>query len=258
MQWWGKLAIAFAVVVGFVFSWITPSAHAADRRTVGLATKVVSPAQVENEPAAVGTLAHMNDELRTGANARLQVSFRDSTQLNLGENATVVVDRFVYDPDAGTGEVVLKTGVAALRMATGKISEMQNKKISVSAPFATLGIRGTEFWLGPIDGHYGVLLLTESKLDVRNDAGAVLIDKAGYGTDIHAELKGGWGPPSPPYRWDPGKVQRAVSQTDIGLFPPINPGILAPAVVPAIVIPALKNSEPRNLKSEPTHCVSKC
>ena len=69
-----------------------------------MATKVVSPAQVENEPAAVGTLAHMNDELRTGAKARLQVSFRDSTQLNLGENATVVVDRFVYDPDAGTGE----------------------------------------------------------------------------------------------------------------------------------------------------------
>jgi hypothetical protein len=110
----------------------------------------------------------------------------DSTQLNLGENATVVVDRFVYDPDAGTGEVVLKTGVAALRMATGKISEMQNKKIIVSAPFATVGVRGTDFWWGPIDGHFGVLLLSESKLDVRNKAGAVLIDKAEYGTDIHA------------------------------------------------------------------------
>ena len=190
MHWWIKLAIAIAVVVFCI--WL--DRHAADRRTVGMATKVVSPAQVEKEPAAVGTLAHMNDELRTGANARLQVSFRDSTQLNLGENATVVVDRFVYDPDAGTGEVVLKTGVAALRMATGKISEMQNKKITVSAPFATLGIRGTDFWWGPIDGHFGVLLLSESKLDVRNDAGAVLIDKAGYGTDIHA-IKGGGGDP---------------------------------------------------------------
>ena len=243
MHRWIKLAIAIAVVVSFAFGWITPSAHAADRRTVGMATKVVSPAQVENEPAAVGTLAHMNDELRTGANARLQVSFRDSTQLNLGENATVVVDRFVYDPDAGTGEVVLKTGVAALRMATGKISEMQNKKITVSAPFATLGIRGTEFWLGPIDGHYGVLLLSESKLEVRNDAGAVLIDKAGYGTDIHAELKGGYGRPSAPYRWDAAKVQRAVSQTNIPLFPPLNPGVLAPGVIPFIAIPQLQ-SEP--------------
>ena len=240
MYWGGKLAIAIAVATSFASN----GAHTADRRTVGMATKVVSPAQVEQEPAAVGTLAHMNDELNTGANARLQVSFRDSTQLNLGENATVVVDRFVYDPDAGTGEVVLKTGVAALRMATGKISEMANKKITVSAPFATLGIRGTVVWLGPIDGHFGVLLLSESKLDVRNDAGAVLIDKAGYGTDIHAELKGGWGPPSTPYRWDAAKVQRAVSQTNIPLFPPLNPGVLAPGVIPVIII--------QQLQSEPT------
>jgi FecR protein len=235
MYWWGNLAIAIAVATSFASN----GAHAADRRTVGMATKVVSPAQVEQEPAAVGTLAHMNDELRTGASARLQVSFRDSTQLNLGENATVVVDRFVYDPDAGTGEVVLKTGVAALRMATGKISEMQNKKIIVSAPFATVGIRGTDLWWGPIDGHFGVLLLSESRLDVRNKAGAVLIDKAEYGTDIHAIKGGGWGPPSPPYKWDPGKVHRAVSQTNIPLFPPINPGILAPGVIPLIVIPQL-------------------
>jgi ferric-dicitrate binding protein FerR (iron transport regulator) len=204
-----------------------------------MATKVVSPAQVENEPAAVGTLAHMNDQLRTGASARLQVSFRDSTELTLGENATVVVDRFVYDPDAGTGEVVLKTGVAALRMATGKISELHNKKITVTTPFATIGVRGTDFWWGPIDGHFGVLLLSESKVDVRNDAGAVLLDKAGYGTDID-QLKGGNGAPSRPYKWGPDKVQRALSQTDIA--PVFNPGMLSPGVVvPAIVIPLLQS-----------------
>jgi FecR protein len=242
MCWGGKLAIAIAVVIGFV----SIGAHAADRRTVGMATKVVSPAQVENETATVGTLAHMNDELHTGAKARLQVSFRDSTQLNLGENATVVVDRFVYDPDASTGEVVVKTGVAAFRMATGKINELKNKKITVSTPFATIGVRGTDFWWGPIDGKFGVLMLSESKVEVRNDAGAVLIDKAGYGTDIDP-MKGGNGAPSRPYRWSPEKVQQALSQTDIGLFPPINPGILAPGVIPLIVIPQLESEPPQSL-----------
>jgi hypothetical protein len=232
MHRWGKLAIAIAVGTGFLLSGPT-SGFAADGRTVGMATKVVSPAQVESEPAAVGTLAHMNDQLRTGAKARLQVSFRDSTQLNLGENATVVVDRFVYDPDAGTGEVVLKTGVAAFRMATGKISELKDKKITVSTPFATLGVRGTDFWWGPIDGHFGVLMLSESKLEVRNDEGAVLLDKAGYGTDIDP-MKGGNGAPSRPYKWGAGKVQRALNQTNVGL-PVINPGILAPGVIPIIL-----------------------
>ena len=250
MHWSIKLTIAIVVVVGFAFSWITPSARAADRLTVGMATNVVSPAQVEHEPAAIGTLAHMNDELHTGTKARLEVSFRDSTKLNLGENATVVVDRFVFDPDAGTGKVLLKTGVGAFRMATGKISELHNKDIKVSTPFATIGVRGTDFWWGPIDGHFGVLMLSQSRVEVSNEAGAVLLDKAGYGTDIDP-LKGGNGAPSPPYKWPPEKVQEALNQTNVGILPTINPGILAP-VVPAIIIPALV------LPSTTTKCMSHC
>ena len=243
MHRWIKLAIAIAVAGGFAFSGFSPSAYAADRRTVGMATKVVSPAQIESEAATVGTLAHMNDELRTGAKARLQVSFRDSSELTLGENAFVVVDRFVFDPDAGTGEALLKTGVGAFRLATGKISELRDKKITVSTPFATLGVRGTDFWWGPIGGRFGVLLLTESKLEVRNDAGAVLIDRAGYGTEIKP-MKGGYGAPSRPFKWGPGQVEQALSQTNIGLIPAINPGILAPGVIPLIVIPQLQSEPP--------------
>jgi hypothetical protein len=41
----------------------------------------------------------MNDQLLTGANARLQVTFRDGTVLTLGENAKVVVDRYVTIPN---------------------------------------------------------------------------------------------------------------------------------------------------------------
>lgn len=245
MHSWGRLAIAIAVVTGFVWSE-SISANAEDRRTVGMATKVVSPAQVNNEAAAVGTLAHMNDELRTGAKARLQVNFRDNSELTLGENARVVVDRFIFNPDEGTGEALLKTGVGAFRLATGKISELKEKKITVSTPYATLGVRGTDFWWGPIDGRFGVLLLSESKLEVRNDAGAVLIDKAGYGTDIDP-VKGGNGAPSRPYKWGPDKVARALSQTNITLFPPINPGILAPGVIPLIVIPQLQSEPPSPL-----------
>jgi hypothetical protein len=248
MHWWGKLAIAIAVATFFVSDGGIPLL-AADRLTVGMATSVVSPAQVENQPAAVGTLAHMNDELRTGQKARLQVSFRDSTQLTLGENARVVVDRFVFDPDAGTGEALIKTGVGAFRMATGKISEMQNKKISVSTPFATIGVRGTDFWWGPIDGRFGVLLLTESKVEVRNDAGSVLIDHAGYGTDIDA-MKGANGAPSRPYKWSPDKVARALSQTNVAMVPAVNPLILAPAVIiPVIVIHQLQSESPPRPRS---------
>src|SRR6185312_15271332 len=49
----------------------------------------------------VGAPVHLKDELRTGANARLQVTFLNETQLTLGEHASVVIDRYVYDPDSG-------------------------------------------------------------------------------------------------------------------------------------------------------------
>ena len=123
-----------------------------------MVNKVENPAQIGAETAIVGTPVHMNDELRTGPKARLEVTFRDGTTLTLGENAKVVIDRYVFNPDKSTGELVLSTGVGAFRLATGKISEMRKKNINVSTPVAALAIRGTDVWWGPIDGQFGVLL----------------------------------------------------------------------------------------------------
>ena len=46
----------------------------------------------------------MRDELRTGAEGRLKITFRDETVLTLGEKASVVIDRYVYDPDKGSAK----------------------------------------------------------------------------------------------------------------------------------------------------------
>ena len=53
---------------------------------------------------------------------------RDNTNLTLGENATVVVDRFVFDPDAGVGEAALNATKRAFRMVTGRISDMPKSR----------------------------------------------------------------------------------------------------------------------------------
>jgi hypothetical protein len=101
----------------------------------------------------------MNDRLRTGANSRLQVSFNDGSSLTLGENANVVIDRFVYNPKKSSADVVLNATQGAFRFAGGKIERMQHKNIVVNTPHAALAVRGTQFWAGPVKGKYGVLLL---------------------------------------------------------------------------------------------------
>ena len=70
---------------------------------VGAVSKVQGQAQIGASSAVVGTSVHMDDRLRTGANARLQITFNDDSSLTLGENANVVIDRFVYNPKKSYG-----------------------------------------------------------------------------------------------------------------------------------------------------------
>ena len=191
-----------------------------------MVTKVENQAQIGNETAAVGTLVHMNDALSTGAKAHLQVTFRDKTELTLGENASVVIDRYVFDPDAGVGEAALNATKGAFRFATGRLSEMPKKDINVSTPFAAMAVRGTDFWWGPIKGQSGVLLVSNSRLEVRKEdcregtdtdrrrcRCAVTLKQAEEGTYIDRRT----GCPGIPRQWTPGEVDAALSQTSFSL-----------------------------------------
>jgi hypothetical protein len=124
----------------------------------------------------------MNDRLRTGSDSRLQVTFRDNSVLTLGEKANVVVDRYVFDPEKSKGEILLKATQGAFRFAGGRLKQMSDRTV------AALAVRGTEFWAGPIDRQFGVLLL-HGKVAVSNRAGAVMLASPGMGTDI--ALQGG-------------------------------------------------------------------
>jgi hypothetical protein len=136
---------------------LTSEAALAD--SVGVVSKLLNQATVGGRAAAVGSPVQMDDELRTGAGARLQVTFHDQSQLTLGENARVVVDNFVYNPNKSSANVILNATQGAFRFAGGKIEQMHQKNIVVNTPNAALAVRGTHFWAGPIDGKYGVLLL---------------------------------------------------------------------------------------------------
>jgi hypothetical protein len=116
-------------------------------------------AQVDGAAAVAGMPIRMNDRLRTGRNARLQVIFRDNSELTLGENANVVIDRFVYNPSQSKGEVVLDATQGAFRFVGGKIGQVRQKNVIVNTPHAALAVRGTDFWAGSLKGKYGVLLL---------------------------------------------------------------------------------------------------
>ncbi|MFZ0396868.1 MAG: FecR family protein [Methyloceanibacter sp.] len=156
-------------------------------------------------PAKIGTPVHLRDELRTGPEGRLRVTFRDDTVLTLGEKASVVIDRYVYDPDRNVGETLIQTTKGAFLFASGRIKGLKQHNIAVSTPVADIGVRGTQFWGGPLE-KYGVVVL-EGEITVSNQAGKVTLSGAGQGTDIPSPLD----PPGEVKPWSPEKIARAVA-----------------------------------------------
>jgi hypothetical protein len=243
-----RAAFAFPAL-GLILVWLLliamPSSWAVAAPSIGLVTKVDGQAQIGGTAAAVGSMVHMNDALTTSAKSHLEVTFRDKTTLSLGENARVVIDKYVFNPEASTGELLLNSSAAAFRLTTGRLNEMQNRQIQVSTPGAALAVRGTDFWSGRIKDRQGVLLINDSKVEVAgNEQGAsgcarhtdepscnadtpglchwstkenicrgctVTLDKANEGTYVNRGEC-----PGPPSKWPPELVAQALAQTTVG------------------------------------------
>ena len=69
-------------------------------------------------------------------------------------------------------------------------------------------MRGTEFWGGPVDGEYSVLLLA-GEVNVRNQAGTVTLNKPGFATVIRSRLVA----PIRPSLWSADTIERALTRT---------------------------------------------
>ena len=155
---------------------------------------------------AVNASVILNETVTTGAAARLEVTFKDNTRLTLGENAKLTLDRYVFNPAAGRGTIRFKV-VGALRFLSGQVSKLARSEVSVTTPVATIGIRGTEFWGGPIDDQVLGVFLIEGAVRVSNAAGARILNRPGQGTNI---VRAG-AAPGPVTFWPQDKVNRAIA-----------------------------------------------
>jgi hypothetical protein len=210
-----RSVLALAAGLGLLLAvHLAGVAGAEGAEPVGRVNKVQNAAQVISASgpvsAVIGTEVRMKDELRTGPDARLQVTFRDNTVLTLGENARLIVDRYVYEPERGIGEAALNAAAGAFLFATGRMKSLKDKNILVSTPLATIGVRGTEFWGGPIDGQYGVFLI-EGEITVTSQGGSVTLSGGGQATDIPSPSD----PPGPASAWAAEKVARAVATVSL-------------------------------------------
>ena len=84
------------------------------------------------------------DVLQTAAEASLGVVFSDKTTLSLGAEGRLVIDEFVYDPQANVGGMNLNIVQGVFTFVSGEIAKVGPDTMMVTTPVATVGIRGTK------------------------------------------------------------------------------------------------------------------
>lgn len=109
---------------------------------IGVAAAVQNQVFGNAQPLSNGSSVFANERIRTGDASTAQLLFLDQTNLAVGPKSEVVLDRFVYDPNRGKGNVVVQTGRGVFRFVSGS---QDPTSYQIKTPAATIGIRGTMF-----------------------------------------------------------------------------------------------------------------
>jgi hypothetical protein len=200
----------FLRLIAFGFLLALPYGEAAAQETIGTVTRIQGEANGiiggTALPLSPNTSVFLDEVLSTGEAARLEVTFTDSTRLTLGENAKLTLGTYVFNPAAGRRTIKFAL-VGAIRFVSGKLSKGMLSRVSLTTPVANVGIRGTDFFAGPIDNQALGVLLIEGAVSVSNPAGQRLLNRPGQGTNIAAP----GAPPGPVTIWPQAKADRALA-----------------------------------------------
>jgi hypothetical protein len=154
--------------------------------------------------ATAGEQVTRGDTVSTAVDSRVALRFQDGTRLTLGERAEALIDYFVYNPIKKSGAAFIDVVKGAFRFTAGEMRDLNDKRIEVRTDQATLAADGSDFWGGRIDDVFEVLLIN-GRIEVRNDAGKVILQKKRMGSSVATSRT----PPDVPTAWGKDKVGQA-------------------------------------------------
>jgi ferric-dicitrate binding protein FerR (iron transport regulator) len=188
-------AVAFSAVA-FAAMLAQQSAAAP---TIGLASAVSN--QVSGttggapKPIRTGDAVFQDQTVQTAARSSAQLLFRDQTALTVGPASRVKLDRFVYDPNRRTGDIVINATKGAFRFVSGAARSSSYK---IRTPVASIAVRGTIFdTFIALEATVAVLVEGSITVCARGSRRCVPVSRPGEFAIVRAN-----GQVSGPHRWD--------------------------------------------------------
>jgi hypothetical protein len=160
------------------------AAHAADapKRTTppAMVEAVQMPAWVERGgarvPVAPGMVLQPDDNLRTGANARLLLKLAEGSSVKLGENARLSLAQVQVRKD-NVFAASLRVLEGAFRFTTDVLARARRREVAINVATVTAGIRGTDLW-GKAAADRDIVCLIEGRIEVTREGDpAVTMDQ---------------------------------------------------------------------------------
>lgn len=139
----------------------------------------------------------MGDRVNTGGVGEAQIRFKDQTKLVVGPNSSLLIDKFVFNPDKSAKAVSINALKGSFRFISGVSAK---SAYSISTPTATIGIRGTRFDVSIVNGVTNFALY---------EGGAKVCKKGGGCVELKGSCEVVSIPPSSPIKKLQGGVERA-------------------------------------------------
>src|SRR5689334_4553500 len=165
---------------------VAAAVEPARAQEVGTASAVNPAATANLRTISIGSSIEHKERIRTTSAGSVQLLFVDKTSMTIGPNSDLVIDEYVYDPNAGTGRLAATLGKGALRFVGGQVSHTGDAQIQTAN--SVIGIRG------------GVALITSDtvyagygRLSVATGGGSVTLYPGEF-----TQTQGGGSPPTPP------------------------------------------------------------
>jgi hypothetical protein len=162
------------------------AAASASAQQVGTATAVnplseSTPPGGATAPLVVGAHIVHKERVHTTPAGTAQLLFTDKSSMSIAPNTDIVIDEYVYDPNANSGHMLVSLTKGALRYVGGQLSHQGEATITTSA--ANIGIRGGTVTI--IQGQNGVKVINVSGIiKIVNGAGTFLLTRSDFGVLI--------------------------------------------------------------------------
>jgi hypothetical protein len=140
MHWRNGVLFAFGFVISLVTALPPAQAQARIGEAVIVQKEVLRVATEATSQINVGDGVLRDETVRTGNESAARFVMADSTNLSLGPNASLRLDRTVFNDEHSYRDIAIQLTSGAFRFVTG---HSEKNAYKITTPLASIGVRGT-------------------------------------------------------------------------------------------------------------------